>query len=274
MNTARLTSLLRCALSVALPVALPFALLFALLSISLPPSPAFAQATEKRDSPRGPEANAGKNVQDAVVVVRRMEADTTMQHVLAEAKGVFIVPTYGRAAFGIGGQGGSGVLLVKQADGAWSDPAFFNIGGISIGAQAGAEGGPIAFALMNEKAVQRFSEKNNFSLSADAGITIINWAKLAQGSTGGGDAVAWSGTKGLFGNVATLGANDVRFNQRLTTAYYGKPTTTAEIISGKAKNPDSDALKQALSEVSSGSATGKSTGGTQAPPIEEKPVKP
>lgn len=262
MKTARVTALLRCALPLAL------------LAISLPPSASHAQGMEKRDNPRGPEASAAKNVQDAVAVVKRMEADTTMQHVLAEAKGVFIVPTFGRAAFGIGGQGGSGVLLAKQSDGAWSDPAFFNIGGISIGAQAGIEGGPIAFVLMNDKAVQRFSDRNNFSLSADAGITVINWAKLAQGSTGGGDAVAWSGTKGLFGNVATLGANDIRFNQRLTTAYYGKPTTTAEVIGGKAKNPDSEALKQALSEVSSGSATGKSTGGTQAPPVEEKSSTP
>ncbi len=257
------TTLLRCALNFALPLSL--------MSVSLLPANACAQTVEQRGSPRSPEANAGKNVQDAVAVVKRMEADPTMQQVLSEAKGVFIVPTYGRAAFGIGGQGGSGVLLVKQAGDKWSDPAFFNIGGISIGAQVGAEGGPVAFALMNDKAVQRFSDQNNFSLSADAGITVINWAKLAQGSTGGGDAVAWSGAKGLFGNVATLGANDIRFNQRLTTAYYGKPTTTAEVISGKAKNPDSEALKQALSQVSSASATGRSSGGTQSPPpIEEK----
>jgi lipid-binding SYLF domain-containing protein len=264
VKTACINLLRRCALPLAL------------LAISLPPSLGHAQSSEKRENPRSPEANAAKNVQDTVAVVKRMEADSTMQQVLTEAKGVFIVPTYGRAAFGIGGQGGSGVLLVKQASGSWSDPAFFNIGGISIGAQVGAEGGPIAFALMNDKAVQRFSNQNNFSLSADAGLTVINWAKLAQGSTGGGDAVAWSGTKGLFGNVATLGANDIRFNQRLTHAYYGKPTTTEEVISGKVKNPDSDALKQALAAISSGSAAGKSEGGTQSgggmpsAPVEER----
>ncbi len=258
MKTACIKLLIRCALPLAL------------FAISVSPAPAIAQATEKRDSPRGPEASAGKHVQDAVAVVKRMEADATMQQVLADAKGVFIVPTYGRAAFGIGGQGGAGVLLARQSGGQWSDPSFFNVGGCSIGAQAGAEGGAIALALMHDKALQRFSDQNNFSLSADAGITVINWTKLAQGTVGGGDVVAWSGTKGLFGNVATLGANDIRFNQRLTTAYYGKPTTTAEVISGKARNPDSQALKQALSEVSSGSATGKSTGGTQSPPVEEK----
>jgi len=252
VKTARVTALLRCALPLAL------------LAISLPPSASHAQGMEKRDNPRGPEASAAKNVQDAVAVVKRMEADTTMQHVLAEAKGVFIVPTFGRAAFGIGGQGGSGVLLAKQSDGAWSDPAFFNIGGISIGAQLGAEGGPIAFALMNDKAVQRFSGNNNFSLSADAGITVINWARLAQGSTGGGDVVAWSGARGLFGNVATLGVNDIRFNQKLTQSYYGKTASAADVIGGKVSNPAADNLKQALAEAVSGTATGKSSGGKES----------
>ena len=109
--------------------------------------------------------------------------------------------------------------------------------------------------------MQRFTDKNNFSLSADAGLTVINWAKIAQGSTGEGDVVAWSGTKGLFGNVATLGVNDIRFNSRLTQSYYGKTASAADVISGKVKNPEADGLKQALAEAASGTATGKSSGG-------------
>ncbi len=238
------------------------ALPLALLAVTLPPQAAFAQSTQQRN--RGAESGAAKHVQDAIAVVRRIEGDATMQRVLQDAHGVFIVPTYGRAALGVGGQGGAGVLLVKQAGGTWSDPAFYNIGGISIGAQAGAEGGPIAFVLKNEKAVQRFTDKNNFSLSADAGLTVINWAKIAQGSTGEGDVVAWSGTKGLFGNVATLGVNDIRFNQKLTQSYYGKTASAADVIGGKVSNPAADNLKQALAEAVSGTATGKSSGGKES----------
>ena len=94
--------------------------------------------------------------------MKTMESDPKMRKVLESAKGVFIVPAYGRAALGVGAQGGAGVLLVRKSDDLWSDPVFFNIGGINVGAQAGAEVGPIAFALNNEKAVQRFREKNNF----------------------------------------------------------------------------------------------------------------
>ena len=240
-----------------------------LLVVASSPLPAMAQAVQKRETQEAYERSANKHVANAVAVVKRMELDPTMQRVMVDAKGVYILPTYGRAAVGIGGQGGAGVLLVRQGPD-WSEPAFYNIGGISIGAQVGAEGGAIAFVLKNDKAVQRFTDKNNFSLTADAGITVVNWTKIAQGSTGEGDVVAWSGTKGLFGNVATIGVNDIRYNERMTSAYYGKTTTAMEVIDGKVKNPSSEALKQALAETTSGAASGKSGGGTGSTPEQKK----
>lgn len=215
--------------------------------------PASASSTVSRA-----EANATKHVSDAVAVVRRMESTPGMNHLLQQAKGVLIVPTYARAALGVGGSGGSAVLLVKKEDGSWSDPAFYNVGGISVGAQAGAEGGPIAMVLNNDKAVDSFMQKNNFSLSADAGLTVVNWTKIAQGSVGTGDVVAWAGTKGLFGNVASIGVSDIRFNQSETNAYYRQTLTAKEVISGKVSNPQADALKQALAASASGASSGSS----------------
>lgn len=203
------------------------------------------------------ETNAMQHVNDAIAVVHRMEAEPGMSNLLQQARGVFIVPTYGRAALGVGGSGGAGVLLVKRGT-RWSDPAFYNIGGISVGLQAGAEGGPIALVLNNDKAVNSFMQKNNFSLSADAGLTIVNWSKAAQGGAGTGDIVAWSGTKGLFGSAA-IGINDVRYNQNATSAYYRQTVATAaDVINGRVSNPQSDALKQALAATSSGTASGSS----------------
>jgi lipid-binding SYLF domain-containing protein len=241
----------------------------ALLAAAAAPLPALAQGVQKRETQEAYENSANKHVKNAVSVVKRMESDPTMQRVMIDAKGIYIVPAYGRAALGIGGQGGAGVLLIRQGPD-WSDPAFYNIGGISIGAQVGAEGGAVAFVLKNDKAVQRFTDKNNFSLSADAGITVVNWTKIAQGSTGEGDVIAWSGTKGLFGNVATIGVNDIRYNERMTNAYYGKATSAMEVIDGKVKNPTSDALKQALADTSAGAASGKSGGGTGSMPEQKK----
>ena len=66
---------------------------------------------------KGPEATAVKHVNDAVAVAQKMLEEPRMKELLQQAKGVFIVPTYGRAALGVGASGGAGVLLIKRADG-------------------------------------------------------------------------------------------------------------------------------------------------------------
>lgn len=202
------------------------------------------------------QANAMQHINDAAAVVKRMENEPGMNKLLQQAKGVFIVPEYGRAALGVGGSGGAGVLLAKN-NGTWGNPVFYNIGGISIGAQAGAEAGPIAMVLTNDKAVNSFRQQNNFSLSADAGLTIVDWSKVAQGNAGTGDIVAWSGTKGLFGSAA-IGVQDIRFSQDQTSAYYRREVAANDVISGKVQNPHADVLKEALAGISSETSTGSS----------------
>jgi lipid-binding SYLF domain-containing protein len=200
------------------------------------------------------ESTAAKHVNDAVAVVNRMAAEPGMGKLLSQAKGIYIVPTYGRAALGVGVSGGTGVMLARRADGAWSDPAFYTNGGLSVGVQAGAEGGPIAMVLMNDKAVNSFKQKNKFSLSADAGLTVVNWAKTAQGTAGLGDVVAWAGTSGLFGNIVTIALKDIHFNQKTSAAYYHKTVAASDILDGKASNPAADPLKQALATAAGGGA--------------------
>jgi lipid-binding SYLF domain-containing protein len=210
--------------------------------------------TSAAPAARNPEAAAIKHVNDAVTVARRMLQEPRMRELLAQAKGVFIVPTYGLAALGVGASGGTGVLLIKRADGTWGDPVFYNIGGLSAGAQVGVEGGAIAMVLNNEKAVNKFMQKNMFSLNAAAGLTLVNWSKIAQGSLGDGDVVVWAGTKGLYGSLVSVGVSDIRYNERLTNAYYHRQgVTVADVLAGKYTNPNADALKQTLA---SGAAAG------------------
>jgi lipid-binding SYLF domain-containing protein len=223
-----------------------------LLLLAALPAPAPAQTAGsdaakpgKDDTPERRLKAANKRVSDAVGVVHTMSAEPRMKELLAEARGVYIVPSYGRAALGVGAAGGSGVLLVKRNDGHWSNPAFYTMGGISLGLQAGAEGGALALVLLNQKAVDSFRNKNNFSLNADAGLTVVNYAKMAQGSTTG-DVVAWSGNKGLFGNAASVAVNDIHFNDSLTHAYYGKEMTAMQALDSSEANPPSEALRKAL----------------------------
>lgn len=230
--------------------ALAPAIIFAALAASAAPALAQYDSAAAPSSTGNANSNASaaqKHVSDAADVVRRMSSEPGLGQLLADAKGVYILPRYGRAAFGLGASGGAGVFLAHMPDGSWSQPAFFNTGGISIGLQAGAEGGPVTLIMRNDKAVSNFREKNSFNLSADAGITVVKWTREAAGQAGASDVVAWSGTEGLFGNVATLAINDVHFNQKATQAYYGKLVTAQDVLSSKVHNPQADGLRQALS---------------------------
>jgi len=192
------------------------------------------------------EARATGHVNDAVAVVRKLNGVERMQGALKNARGVFIVPSYGRAAVGVGAAGGTGLLLVRRPDGTWSDPVFYNTGGLSIGLQAGAEGGNLVLILNNEKAVNEFLKKNNFSINAKAGLTVVNWNRMVQGTAGTGDVVVWSDTKGLFGDLVTVEVNNIRFNEKATNAYYHRALSASDVINRKTSNAQAAPLVDAM----------------------------
>ena len=190
--------------------------------------------------------DSAKQVSKATEILQKMESDPNLKNVLRQARGIFIAPNYAQGGLGIGAKGGQGIVMVKNGN-TWSDPAFYDFGGLSIGLQAGFEGGQMAFIMTNQKAVEHFARKNNFDVNAGAGLTVLDWSKMAQTDFGRADVIAWSDTKGLFGGAA-VGLQDVRFDESDTTAFYGRAVSTDEIFSGKILAPreKTSSLKKAL----------------------------
>ena len=206
-------------------------------------------------------AQDGSNASDAVghlnraiAVLHQMGRDREVAAQLLKSKGVFVVPDSVRVAVGVGARGGAGVLLVRRADG-WGSPSFYNMAGITLGAQLGADGGAMAFILNDQKALNGFMQDNKFSLNAAAGLTLVDWSKRGEGSLGWGDITAWSDTEGLFGGAA-IAVTDVRFDAAETAAYYRQPVTAREVLAGRVANPRAAALRTALASMDT--ATGAS----------------
>jgi lipid-binding SYLF domain-containing protein len=203
-----------------------------------------APAAYARDNYR-----AQDRIDDATGIVNQMKQDPNLTLLLDQARGVFIIPHYGKAGFIVGGQGGGGVVLVKH-DGRWSDPAFYSIGGGSIGLQAGASGGSVAMLLMTPRAVRHFERDNNgkWSLSANAGLTLVTYNGGASVATGG-DVVIWSDTRGLYAGL-TAGVADITPDRHMDHEYYQAEVTPHDILSGAVAvhNPAVHDLRDALSK--------------------------
>ena len=191
-------------------------------------------------------ADADSLVQEAVKVVGQMKSDDGLANLLAKAKGVYIVPDFGRAGLIVGGRGGAGVMMAKNGKGEWTDPGFYDFGAISLGAQAGVSAGSVAFILMSDDAVQQFRDDNSFSLNADAGLSIINYSANAQAAAGKGDIIFWSDTEGAFAG-AQIGISDVSWADDNTQAFYGQKVTPQKLLSGDITVDKADRLKSALS---------------------------
>ncbi len=216
------------------------------LVFAAPLAPAMAQGPQKMQSDQN---SAQDLVNAAVKTIQTMKADPNMRRMLRDAKGVLIVPSFGRGAFIVGAKGGEGLLLLHKPDGSWSDPVFYGLGGISIGAQAGGEYGQAAYVLMTKEAAGAFRGPNNFSLNAGAGLSIIDWSAAAQGSWGKGDIVFWTNTGGAYAS-ANIGISDVSWDSHLTKAYYkDRSATPAKVMNGSLRTNEDKRLQKSLLNI-------------------------
>ena len=190
-------------------------------------------------------------VDKSAAVVRAMRADPAFRQIdvyLKNARGVLVLPSVIKAGLIYGGQGGNGVLLARDAGGSWSSPAFYTLGGGSIGLQIGVQEAAIVLVFMNDKA---------FNSAIDTGMTLGADATVAAGAEGLTGEVAtthafkdvyyFADVGGLFAGVSLEGGV-IHTRDGLNSSYYGRALTPREIVlERKADAPAAQALKDALS---------------------------
>jgi lipid-binding SYLF domain-containing protein len=168
---------------------------------------------------------------------------------VSDAKALVVLPSVIKAGFIGGGEGGNGVLLVKNAAGAWSPPAFYTLGAASFGLQIGIQDTEVILVIRSEEALQAILEHQG-KLGADAGITvgIIGVGMEASTTTNlGPDVLAFANaTLGAYGGASFEGAVLARRND-LNEAFYGPGADPKTILFQRTyANPKADTLKAAL----------------------------
>jgi len=171
------------------------------------------------------------------------------QYVLRRARAVMICPQVFKAGFLLGGQGGTCVLTARDAAGSWSAPAFYGLGGASIGFQAGVQDAQVMLLIMNDRGLRAVMD-SQLKLGADAAITFVDLGGGVEGATTTAlraDIVGFSRARGLFAGIS-LGGSMMSAKSDWNEAYYGRPMGVQNIVlSMEARNPGADPLREVLS---------------------------
>jgi lipid-binding SYLF domain-containing protein len=170
-----------------------------------------------------------------------------LQDNFKKAKGVLIFPQVLKAGFFLGGSGGTGVLLVKDKSGAWSQPAFYTLGSVTFGFQIGGEAAEVVMMVMSQKAVDSLYA-SSVKLGGDTSIAL---GPVGAGATGNvtADFISFAKTKGLYAGL-NLQGSVLAVRDKLNHAYYHKTVSPIGImVEKKASNKGSSRLRAAVEKA-------------------------
>jgi len=188
-------------------------------------------------------ANQIKKVEDAIRVLDEMmkESDKSIPvGLIKDCAGIAIIPDVVKAGFVIGGRFGSGVVLVRTENGGWSDPAFIDLKGGSIGWQAGVQSADVILVFKTPRSVENIT-RGKFTLGADIGIAAGPLGRQAEASTDTqlkAEILSYSRSRGLYAGLSFAGTS-IQDDPKANDLFYGGPVKAAEIFEGKApKQPE------------------------------------
>jgi len=193
-------------------------------------------------------------------VSREEELRYTVPNLLRRAKAVVIFPSLLKGAFFIGGEGGSGVLLTRDANGNWSHPAFYTMGSVSFGLQLGGQSSEALLIVMTDGGLQSIM-KHQAKLGGDisAAVGPIGVGASADTTTAlGADIYTYSMNQGLFLGASLEGAVVARRDDWNESFYGPGASVQAIVIDRRFGNQKADPLRQALMELT-GSGMGQGT---------------
>jgi SH3 domain-containing YSC84-like protein 1 len=183
------------------------ALVLAFLSFCFCASSVFAQGDRDRNTKKTREAASqsekAARVFDEIMGTREKSIP---QDLLDKAEAVAVFPGVLKGGLIVGGRGGSGVISRRVANG-WSAPAFFDLGGGSVGLQIGVASTDYILLFMNEHAVDSLLS-DKFELGGEGSAAAGPVGRSASASTDlklNAQILSYSRSKGAFAGLELKG---------------------------------------------------------------------
>lgn len=146
------------------------------------------------------------------------------------AECVVVIPNMKKAAFGIGGEYGRGVMSCRHGDG-WSAPLFMTLAKGTWGLQIGAEQVDLVLLVMNKHGVDKMLQ-DNISLGADASVAAGPVGRAGTASTDAqfaAEILSYSRAAGIFAGI-DLSGGVLRPDKDSNTDVYGANHVSRDIV--------------------------------------------
>lgn len=165
---------------------------------------------------------------------------------LDQAEAVVIVPDTIKAGLVVGGRLGHGVAIIKDKDKGWGELRFLDLGGASVGFQAGIQSTDVVLVFKTRKGLDRLLDgKSKFKLGADAAVAAGPLGRSAELATDGklkAEIFSYSRSRGLFAGVSLEG---------VILNVDGETTSAFEKDTSELTRQSADELKKRVSSLNS-----------------------
>lgn len=161
---------------------------------------------------------------ETVAAMSEMPLRCVPPTLMQDARAVAVIPDVIKAGLLLGGRFGRGVVLVRGADGCWSNPIFVTLGGGSIGWQIGVQSTDVVLVFKTRTSLDRILRgKGKVTLGADVAIAAGPVGRQAEAATDAqlkAEIFSYSRSRGLFAGVSIEGAGLV-VDCDANEAFYG-----------------------------------------------------
>lgn len=179
---------------------------------------------------------------DVLDQLLRIPEKTIPPSLLARAYAVAVIPDVVKVGFGLGARRGKGIIVVRQDNNSWSNPAFITLTGGSFGLQAGVQSTDVILVFKTRQGVDGIAN-GKLTLGADASIAagpVGRHTEIATDIEFEAEVYSYSRSRGLFAGLALSGGG-VTMDRRANAAFYGSADMSPERIFASSPNaaPDS-----------------------------------
>jgi lipid-binding SYLF domain-containing protein len=191
-----------------------------------------------------------ERIHSSVNVLREFDhmKESIPHNLIAEYKGIVIIPRLINAGFGIGAKRGKGVAMVRMDDGRWSDPVFVTLTGGSIGAQIGVQSVDLVLVFRHKGVLARV-KNGDFTLGGDVSAAAGPVGRSSSANTDyalEAEVYSYSRSRGLFAGVS-LNGSSLSIDKTADHEFYGDNMSSPEIFeTGKSNDAAVMELKHTL----------------------------